>query len=432
MADFTGNPLFLVGGAIVSPDTTDNIAINAGNLVLDTSGNMTVTGNLIVQGTTITANAQELILGDNYLSLNSGYSDIADVLGGLINVLRIGNTTGTGGDDIGTLESQATTGGSAKITLTTNNDANLAFNYQNGMVIQITGTESNDGLYEVNTPTGGTPDTITISASPLNEFLAGDFTDETPSAGKVAPVDVSVLRTALGGGYEYGSLNSASAFATGAITYTSLGGGGSTPNFATVFLQGFSESERYGLSARDYYNGAGFSYPLNLEYSNGDTGWGVALKLQTGSSISTRMANSNDDTATYYLVAGEAITAGDVLAIKNDGAGKAKLYVADSTTANGKTEVVGVALEDALSGGFVHMICIQGQLAYSNTDTSAFANATVGAPLYLGATGDVTSTAPTASGTTVVRVGYLVQRYDAGNSIDTTLFFSPQTIGVNS
>ena len=91
-----------------------------------------------------------------------------------------------------------------------------------------------------------------------------------------------------------------------------------------------------------------------------------------------------------------------------------------------------MAVENASSGGFVHMICIQGQLAYSNTDTSAFLATTVGAPLYLGATGDVTSTAPTVSGSTVVRVGYLVQRYDDAESIETTLFFSPQTIGVNN
>ena len=431
MADFTGNPLFLVGGSITAPDTGDNIVFDANNFSLDVSGNVTVTGNLVVQGTTITANAQDLIVGDDYLTLNSGYTSMMDAQSGIVSVLRTGNIP----FDISQLESQATTGGLAKITLTTNNSADLNFTFDVDYVIQISGTESNDGLYMVNTVTGGTPDTLEISSSPANEFAGGDFTDETPASGVVNVVDVSVLRTAMGAGsgYEYGSLASASASQTGSIGYTSLsGGGGSTPTFDTVFLAGTSESERNGLAARDYYTGSGITYPLNLEFSNSAKGWGVGLKMKTGSSISTRMSNSNNDTATYYLVAGENISKGDVVAIKNDGSGNAKLYVADNTTSNGKTEVVGMAIEDASSGGFVHMICIQGQLAYSNTDTSAFLATTVGAPLYLGATGDVTSTAPTVSGSTVVRVGYLVQRYDVANSIETTLFFSPQTIGVNN
>jgi hypothetical protein len=431
MADFTGNPLFLVGGSITAPDTGDNIVFDANNFSLDVSGNVTVTGNLVVQGTTVTANAQDLIVGDDYLTLNSGYTSMMDAQSGIVSVLRAGNIS----FNISQLESQATTGGLAKITLTTNNSADLSFTFDVDYVIQISGTESNDGLYMVNTVTGGTPDTLEISSSPANDFAGGDFTDETPASGTVNVVDVSVLRTAMGAGsgYEYGSLASASASQTGSISYTSLsGGGGSTPTFDTVFLAGLSESDRNGLTARDYYAGTGITFPLNLEFSNGDTGWGVALKMKTGSSISTRMSNSNNDTATYYLVAGENISKGDVVAIKNDGSGNAKLYVADNTTSNGKTEVVGMAVEDASSGGFVHMICIQGQLAYSNTDTSAFLATTVGAPLYLGATGDVTSTAPTVSGSTVVRVGYLVQRYDVANSIETTLFFSPQTIGVNN
>lgn len=429
MADFTGNPLFLVGGSIIAPDTADNIVFDANNFALDVDGNVTVTGNLIVQGTTVTANAQDLIVGDDYLTLNSGYTNMMSTESGIVSVMRAGNIPFT----ITQLESQATTGGAAKITLNTNSSPDLSFTFTSGSVAQISGTESNDGLYMISTVTGGTPDTLEISTFPSNSFAGSDFTDESPASGELNVVDVSVLRAALGGGYEYGSLNSASASEAGAITYTTIsGGGGSTPTFDSVFLAGLSESDRNGLAARDYYTGAGITYPLNLEFSNGAKGWGVGLKMKTGSSISTRMSNSNNDTANYYLVAGENISKGDVVAIKNDGSGNAKLYVADNTTSNGKTEVVGMAIEDASSGGFVHMICIQGQLAYSNTDTSAFLATTVGAPLYLGATGDVTSTAPTASGSTVVRVGYLVQRYDAGDSIETTLFFSPQTIGVNS
>ena len=430
MADFTGNPLFLVGGSITAPDTGDNIVFDANNFSLDVSGNVTVTGNLVVQGTTITANAQDLIVGDDYLTLNSGYASMMDAQSGIVSVLRTGNIS----FNISQLESQATAGGSAKITLTTSNSVDLNTTFASGCVIQISGTEGNDGLYMINTVTGGAPDTLEVSISPVNDFAGSDFTDESPASGVVNAVDVSVLRTAMGAGsgYEYGSLASASGFETGSVSYTALsGGGGSTPTFDTVFLTGTSESERNGLTARDYYAGTGITYPLNLEFSNGNTGWGIALKMETGSSISTRMSNYSNNTATYYLVAGEGISKGDVLAIKNDGSGNAKLYVADNTTSNGKAEVVGMAVEDASSGGFVHMVCIQGQLAYSNTDTNALADSTVGAPLYLGATGDVASTAPTASGTTVVRVGYLVQRYDAGNSIETTLFFSPQTIGVN-
>lgn len=437
MADFTGNPLFLVGGAIVSPDSGDTIGFNASNFVLDTSGNVTVTGNLVVQGTTITANAQDLIVGDDYLTINAGYTGISDVASGIINVVRVGNTTAIGGDPIADLESQATTGALAKITLSTNNNSDLSLNYNAGGLIQITGTDSNDGFYEIDTITIGTPDTITVKSSPANDFFSSDFTDETPTAGKVAMVDVTIFRNSplsIGVPYEYGVMKSASSFDTGSITFTAFGAGGgaSTPTFNEVFVEGVSESDRSGTSAKDYYSGAGITFPLSLGYINSDTGWGVGLKLDYGSSVSTKMDNYNADTSTYYLVAGENITAGDVVAIKNDGAGNAKLYVADSTTANGKAEVIGMAVEDASSGGFVHLICIQGQLAYSNTDTSAFNATTVGAPLYLGATGDVTSTAPTASGTSVVRVGYLVQKKDAGNSIETTLFFSPQFIGVNN
>lgn len=122
---------------------------------------------------------------------------------------------------------------------------------------------------------------------------------------------------------------------------------------------------------------------------------------------------------------GEVVSAGLVGCFQND-SGSPKFYLAANNNASDDKRVCAVVVQE--SGAVdtaVHAASVPGTLVPMQF-ASGPAAANIGQPVYLGTAGQVTLTAPTASGTTVYRVGYLASG-SAVNGLYSVLF-APQFI----
>jgi hypothetical protein len=125
------------------------------------------------------------------------------------------------------------------------------------------------------------------------------------------------------------------------------------------------------------------------------------------------------------VVLGESISVGLVGCFQN-ASGSPKFYkAANNDASDDKRICVGVVQEVGNIGDSVLAASVPGTLV-PMAFTSGPAAANIGQPVYLGTAGEVTLTAPTASGTTVFRVGYLASG-SAVNGLYSVLF-APQFI----
>lgn len=125
------------------------------------------------------------------------------------------------------------------------------------------------------------------------------------------------------------------------------------------------------------------------------------------------------------VVLGETISAGLVGCFQN-ASGSPKFYKAANNDASDDKRVCAAVVQVAGNDGdAVHAASVPGTLV-PMAFASGPAAANVGQPVYLGTAGQVTLTAPTASGTTVYRVGYLASG-SAVNGLYSVLF-APQFI----
>lgn len=116
--------------------------------------------------------------------------------------------------------------------------------------------------------------------------------------------------------------------------------------------------------------------------------------------------------------AAETIYAGQALCLSSSNS----LGIADAETL-AKAHIVGIAFENCSIGGLVKMISISGVKATIKTNLAG--SPPVGSTVYLSQTpGDFTTTAPSTSGSTVFKAGYVL----ANNQI----LFQPQFIKVNA
>lgn len=127
---------------------------------------------------------------------------------------------------------------------------------------------------------------------------------------------------------------------------------------------------------------------------------------------------------TQDLTSGEALAANDVVAFDTNAAG-GRAIKSNAATAS-RAHVVGVAQSAAAGAGLaVPVTMVPGRLVAMTFDVAPVAG-NQGSPVYLHTVnGQVSLTAPVASGTTVFRVGIL---QDAANR---RVAFFPQFVGVN-
>lgn len=144
-----------------------------------------------VQGTSI-------LLGDDHVGLNHGYTTVAAVTGGVTVVYSPTATTdNTGGAGIFT----AGVAGVSDPIVTTNGAATFA----EGDLVQLSGSLNNDGLYEVS---GHAANTMSVRSTAnglvnqLVDFTRNDFYAETDTGVTITKVNVSSIRSGTDGVWE--------------------------------------------------------------------------------------------------------------------------------------------------------------------------------------------------------------------------------------
>jgi len=213
------NIQILDGGLPRSIEATDNLQWSA-SVELTSGASMIIDGNLTVRGTTITENTSQLMVADNHIFINAGYTTVAAQTGGLVvNYLPTSLT-----DTVAATGFVAGVAAVSNPTVKTTGTATFSV----GQLIQISGASkpSNNGLFEVLTHTGTT---LTIrgigTTNTVEDFTDYQFIADTTVAGTITRVTISVLRAGTDGVWE-----TAAGASTG-LTFVDLATG------ATVTLQ---------------------------------------------------------------------------------------------------------------------------------------------------------------------------------------------------
>ena len=176
-----------------------------------------VLGDLIVEGERNVVKSTDVMVEDNYLVLNHSYTTASAQPGGLVvNYLPTSTTDSTSGAGVFSAGDSST---SPQVTT-----AASAFSAAD--IIQISGSASNDGLYEVLTHSGGV---LKIKGTKsgvdtVEAFSQKQFVAETDTGASITKVNVSVLRAGSDGTWEVAS------GATTGLSYSALGGGSTGTN----------------------------------------------------------------------------------------------------------------------------------------------------------------------------------------------------------
>lgn len=212
----------VVDGDFIVGTGAGTVGLESGNtartsLGLGTGDSVTFTdlilsGDLHVQGTTFSSDAERVLISDNFMYLNSGYAADAAQTGGL--VVNYDPTTTTD-----TVNGSFTAGvaSTSNPTVVTTGAATFSV----GDIIQISGANdlANNGLYEV---LSHATNTLTIrgvgTTATVETFTDNQFTTDATVAGSITKVNVSVLRAGTDGVFE-----TASGSTTG-LTFTDLQG----------------------------------------------------------------------------------------------------------------------------------------------------------------------------------------------------------------
>jgi len=165
-----------------------------------TFGNLTVAGNLIVDGKTTSINTDKVNISDNHLYMNAGYTTLSAQTGGLVvNYLPTASST--------TVSSGAFVAGVASTSNPTVATVGAA-TFGAGSLVQISGTSNNqnDGLFEVLTHASNV---LTIrgvgTTATVEDFTDNQFVANASDNAAITQVNVSVVRAGTDGAWESAS-----------------------------------------------------------------------------------------------------------------------------------------------------------------------------------------------------------------------------------
>jgi hypothetical protein len=175
------------------------ISITSDSQVTIDSPNTTITGNLLVQGTTTTVESEIVNIKDNFLYLNDGYTTTSALEGGfVVNSLptATNDTVAVGGFTAGVAAT-------SNPTVATTGAATFAA----GDFIQVSGAadQENDGLYEV---VSHAANVLTIAGVGTTgrtyNFFQNQFATDTTAQGTITKVTVGVTQVDTSGNLQYG------------------------------------------------------------------------------------------------------------------------------------------------------------------------------------------------------------------------------------
>lgn len=231
---------------VLAVDSGQNVTVTGGGVTvaenLAVSGDATITGDLTVNGTTTSVNSNVVTIADNNLLLSSNYTTAAARAGGLtVNYLPTATTA-----------SVSLGGFASPLTV---NAAGGSFAANDLILVSDANTESNNGIYQV---VSYADPLITISASPVGNFLQSMFTTDTTVAGTITKVNLAVLQAGTDGRWEVASGSDSTAISftdlalvselpSGTWTEVDVATTDATPNASTTFASTSDRSITFEL-----------------------------------------------------------------------------------------------------------------------------------------------------------------------------------------
>ena len=384
--------------------------------------------------------ASDFTVSTGDLSLTATASSV-NVTGGeaVADAIRVNASNAAGGIDI-----DAGTGG---ITIDTTGAlsldstalaSNLTLAANSGSTATLTIAANNAGAGTANLDIDA-KGLVTIDGSSLS------FDGTVNSNLTVTGSGQSLTLSAAGGGAQQVSVTSAGTGAAAVRVQASAGGididassGGITVDTTGVLSLDGQDTTNLSMSA----NAAG-SKTLTIESDNLGAGGATLVMrakttVQIGDSATFSSALIEAQNFVNFtrsgglrVVAGETLANGDAVVAEWDAGSSSVRYfkAANNAATDPERNVHGVAQGAAASAGTTFSMCsISGLL--SSTALTGLTSGDVGKTLYLGTGGALTTTAPTASGTTVFKVGYIVS-HNGGPSSTAIMLFQPQFIAKN-
>jgi len=394
----------------VLPSSSDTANVQ-GDLTV--AGDQVITGNLTVNGTTTTVNS-EIATADDQIHLNSAYTNTSAAKdAGLIFTV----------EPLGAAYSISEFGGGVNKDNMTLSSA--VSNWSAGDIIQISGCSfaENNGLYELEGQDNSTrfffkalAQGDSITASLVDICQLADFTQGSVSAGTAVEVKVMQLKTDEANNqfvYKYGSsASNMSANQTfgGAIAADDIAAGDAAVEITTTT----------GDIVIDSPTGQAVKLQVNGDDKLVCDGDDVQVKAGKNFLIEDTAA-----LATQLLFQGSNnVGAFDVLYINTSG----ELARADADGGSLHYNVVGAALEAGPSGAAAVKAAMStcGQVAGVTFTGGNPSTGDRGKPVYLSTTaGQVSLTAPSASGDHVVRVGFVYSSTSLATNVY-PIIFQPQ------
>lgn len=373
VTDGTNSTVLDLGETLTIQGTSNEIEVveNANTFTVGLPNNVTIAGNLTVQGTTTTINTAELSIEDKTIQIGNNANTLADTNGA--------------GIEFGNNASKPTlTWDNSNTRLTVNKEFHSSVGF-NGVGTNLTalnasnissGTISDDRLPATITSnitgnvTGdltGNADTATALATSRDFSITGDITANTvgfTGAGNVvlnATIDANTVDVA--------ELNVTGTAADGkAITYQS--GGLQWTTISTT-----DTNTKYVINTAT----SGSNAIIRLTSTGDDAGVTDDITLAAGSNITlTESGDTITIASTQATVNNPAITigAGALIDVSNDN--NFTLNQSGAQTINVNVDLTELALETADVAGTDHLVYIdngtQKKIAFSNVNLSAFDN----------------------------------------------------------
>ena len=394
----------------VLPSSSD-IANVQGDLTV--AGDQVITGNLTVNGTTTTVNS-EIATADDQIHLNSAYTNTsaAKDAGLIFTVEPLGAAYSI--SEFG--------GGSNKDNMTL---SSAVSNWSAGDIIQISGCSfaENNGLYELEGQDNSTrfyfkalAQGDSITASLVDICQLADFTQGSVSAGTAVEVKVMQLKTDEANNqfvYKYGSsASNMSANQTfgGAIAADDIAAGDAAVEITTTTGDIVIDSPT-GQAVKLQVNG---DDKLVCDGDDVQVKAGKNLLIEDSAALATQLLFQGSNNVGAF----------DVLYINTSG----ELARADADGGSLHYNVVGAALEAGPSGAAAVKAAMStcGQVAGVTFTGGNPSTGDRGKPVYLSTTaGQVSLTAPSASGDHVVRVGFVYSSTSLATNVY-PIIFQPQ------
>lgn len=319
------------------------------DLQLLSGANLLVDGDLTVNGTTTTVHSETVLLADNHLYLNAGYTTAVAQTGGfVVNVLPTATATTVAGGGF-----TAGVPATSNPTVATVGSGTFAA----GDIIQISGATEpgNSGLFEVLTHV---TTTLTIrgigTSATTQDWFQNQFTTSAGAVGAITLVNVNVLRGTSAGiwqtftgssstGLTYstfttqGTVDLQTAYVAGNTITTSVGEGNLI--FAGTELVQITATNGLDLNSPFDFDGA--SFDVLMSGSNGFSIDGTAASNVTATGGNLTLSTLTTGSVLVQGVGGVAITSsgGTVTATAgNNGSGTgfaASVTAGNSTGSNG-------------------------------------------------------------------------------------------------